>query len=76
MAARVSGIWRTGLTRCGFSNNKAKEYFPQLCEYNDTYGYDTTLADLDKWHTYEGNYTCNFGTIKHYFDQAMTTTKN
>ena len=20
MAARVSGIWRTGLTRCGFSN--------------------------------------------------------
>lgn len=59
-----------------FGYDKAKEYFPQLCEYNDTYDYDTTLADLDKWHTYEGNYTCNFGTIKHHFDQAMTTTKN
>ena len=51
MAARVSGIWHTGSTRCGFS---------------------TTLADLDKWHTYEGNYTCNFGTIKHYYDKATT----
>ena len=55
-----------------FGYDKAKEYFPQLCEYNDTYDYDTTLADLDKWHTYEGNYTCNFGTIKHYYDKATT----
>ena len=55
-----------------FGYDKAKEYFPQLCRYNDTYDYDTTLADLDKWHTYEGNYTCNFGTLKHYFDQAIT----
>ena len=59
-----------------FGYDKAKEYFPQLCQYNSTYDYDTTLSDLAKWHTYEGNYTCNFGTLKHYFDKAITPTTN
>ena len=54
-----------------FGLDKTKEYFPQLCQYSSKYNYETTLADIDKWHeTYDGKYKCNFGTIAYHFQKC------
>ena len=54
-----------------FGLEKSKEVFPALCQYNKTFNVEDTLNDLEKWYNqYDGQYTCTFGTIKYYVDNA------
>lgn len=54
-----------------FGLEKSCKVFPALCQYNKTFNVEDTLEDLEKWHNqYNGQYTCTFGTIKYYVDNA------
>lgn len=54
-----------------FGLEKSKDIFPKLCRYNKTFNLNTCIDDLEKWeNSYDESYTCNFGTIKYYFDKV------
>ena len=54
-----------------FGLEKSKDIFPKLCRYNKTFNLNTCIDDLEQWgNSYDESYTCNFGTIKYYFDKV------
>lgn len=77
MAKTYNDYFKLGIACLNeFGLEQSKEIFPNLCKYNKTFDLNTCIDDLEKWqNSYDESYTCDFGTIKYYFDNCKKNNK-